>query len=75
MVSQDDSSQNQTMEGDAETDDAFVDIAKNLSLQDPLPLSDRETEVLDLYDQLEDLKLTRALLEAEAAHDKGLALE
>lgn len=73
METRNDDSQAGTTKGDADIDDAFLDIANSLSLPDPLPLSEQEAQTLDLYDQLEDLRLTRALLEAQATHEKGNA--
>ena len=52
-------------------DQAFVDIAASIS-QDAPTLTEREELVLSLYDQLHELRLEQALLEAQQASRSNL---
>ena len=57
---------------EAETrDQAFVDIAASISPDGPT-FTERESLVLSLYDQLHELRLEHALLEAQQASETDL---
>lgn len=55
----------------AEVDGAFVDLALSTSSHDRVPLTEREQGILDLYDQLCDLRLESELLHAQQSYEQG----
>ena len=58
---------------DVELDDAFTEIAKDTKVS-TVSFSPQETEILDLYDQLQDLRLENALMNAQISQAKGTML-
>ena len=54
-----------------DTDSSFADLLRSTPSHETVLLTDREQEILDLYDQLNDLRLEHALLQVQ--HNKGRA--
>ena len=52
---------------DKDVADAFADLAKIRQPRDRVSCTETEQKILELYDQLSDLRLERALLEAQAS--------
>ena len=59
---------------DSEVDQGFVAIANDVENVHEALFSDQEAEILECYDQLEDLRLQRAILEAHASNAEGKTL-
>ena len=55
---------------ESEIDDAFASIAQDLKVP-PLALTAQESEILDLYDQIQELRLENALMDAQISQAKG----
>ncbi|MCJ1385642.1 hypothetical protein MMC17_008765 [Xylographa soralifera] len=53
------------------TDNSFADLLRSIPSCDTVLLTDREQDILNLYDQLSDLRLEHALLQAQ--QNKGRA--
>ena len=60
-----------SLEAENRIDDAFVEIANALPVRDRDTFSERELKVLELYDKLEDLRLGKALTEAQIELTRG----
>ncbi|MCJ1325418.1 hypothetical protein MMC10_002081 [Thelotrema lepadinum] len=55
---------------ESEIDDAFASIAQDLKVP-PLALTAQESEILDLYDQIQELRLENALMDAQISQAKA----
>ena len=55
---------------ESEIDDAFASIARELKVP-PLTFTSQEQEILDLYDQIQELRLENALMDAQISQGKG----
>jgi hypothetical protein len=63
------------IDDDAELDRAFVDVTRSLPSRAPVSFTEPEQKLLDLHDQLEELRLERALLEAQQRVTEGSILD
>ena len=52
---------------DKDVADAFADLARIRQPRDSVSFTETEQKILELYDQLSELRLERALLEAQAS--------
>ena len=52
---------------DKDVADAFADLANIRQPRDSVSFTESELKILELYDQLSELRLERALLEAQAS--------
>jgi hypothetical protein len=55
-----------------EVDLAFANISPAFASRDPLSLTEQESRILALHDQLGELKLEQALLEAQLSVKQGI---
>ena len=57
--------------GDKEVDESFAEFAKRLPSREPVTFTERETRILEIYDQLMELRLEGALLDAQSNLGRG----
>ncbi|MCJ1417291.1 hypothetical protein MMC32_003633 [Xylographa parallela] len=55
-----------------DTDSSFADLLKSIPSRDTVLLTDREQDLLNLYDQLSDLRLEHALLQARHNQEQDM---